>query len=130
MYATSAVMRGRAAAERLMIDTCDILRRTGETTDPDTGDVVPVYAQVYTGKCRVQQADVLGQTDDLGEDAIVRVRHTLQLPMSVVGVEIDDEAQITASPLDPDLLGRTWLVRGLAHKTHATARRIHIEERQ
>ena len=57
------------------------------------------------------------------------VRLVVQLPMSVTGVAAEDEVLLTASAHDADLTGRTFIVSDLANKTHASARRIGIEER-
>jgi len=120
--------RGRAAAEALMVDACTIRRRTGETTGPG-GVVTPTYVTVFEGQCRLQQPTGTAREEDAGEAALLMVRFELQVPMSVVGVQADDEVTVTASVHDPDLVGREFLVRGLFHKTHATARRLQVEER-
>jgi hypothetical protein len=70
-----------------------------------------------------------GQPTDVGEAALVLLRLEVQLPMSVVGLAEGDEVTITASTLDPDLVGRVFVVRDLAHKTHATARRVGVVEK-
>jgi hypothetical protein len=43
-------------------------------------------------------------------------------------VRVEDRAVITASALDPDLPGRTFLVAGQPPKTHPTARRFALIE--
>ena len=111
-----------------MVDACTIRRRTGETTGPG-GVVTPTYVTVFEGQCRLQQPTGTAREEDAGEAALLMVRFELQVPMSVVGVQADDEVTVTASVHDPDLVGREFLVRGLFHKTHATARRLQVEER-
>jgi hypothetical protein len=125
----SALARGRAAAERMMVDSCTIRRRTGESTAPD-GNVTPTYLSPdpYTGRCRVQQRTAAATPADAGEAYALMLSLEVQVPMSVVGVQADDEVTITAS-VDPDLVGRTFLVRALAHATHKTARRLQVVER-
>ncbi|WP_422744345.1 DUF6093 family protein [Micromonospora sp. WMMD754] len=120
--------RGRAAAERLMVDQCVVRRPSGEGSDDD-GNVVVTYEPVYAGKCRVQQPNAQAAQSDAGEDYQLLLRLEVHLPMSVVGVEVGDEVEVTASVHDPDLVGRVFLVRDLAHKTHATARRLGVTER-
>jgi hypothetical protein len=122
--------RGQAAAEDSMVDTCVIRRRTGESTDPHSGVITPVYASQdpYAGKCRVQQSTAQAREQDAGEDFLLLLRLEVQLPMSVVGLEVGDEVTITTSR-DPDLPGRVFLIRDLAHKTDATARRVQCTER-
>lgn len=122
---------GRRAAEAGMVDTCTIRRRIGETTDPVTGAVTPTYLSPdpYAGKCRVQQPTATARPHDVGQDFQLLLRLEVQLPMSVVGIEVGDEITITASAHDPDLVGRVFLAHDLAHKTDATARRIAVVER-
>lgn len=129
MVAVAALLaRGRRVAEALMVDECLIRRRTGETTDPHSGVITPTYATVYSGRCRVQQSTGTAQEEEAGEANILLVRFEVQIPMSVVGVQADDEVVITASAHDPDLVDREFLVRRLAHKTHAVMRRLQVEE--
>lgn len=123
-----AIARGRAAAEALMVDACTIQRKTGETTDTDTGDVTPTYDMVYSGKCRFQQRDTGAREENVAEQSIRLLRIELQLPMTVTGLQVADVVTATASVRDPDLPGRQFLVRELFHKTDATARRIRLEE--
>lgn len=129
MTVARVLAAGRRAAEALMVDECVIRRRTGETTDDESGVVTPTYTTVYAGRCRVQQPSATAQERESGEAALLMLRFELQVPMSVIGVAADDEVEITASVHDPDLVGRQFVVRGLAHKTHATARRMQVEER-
>jgi len=120
--------RGRRAAERLMVDECVIRRRTGETTGPG-GVVTPTYEQLYAGRCRVQQPPVQAQAQEPGEAHVLVLRLEVHVPMPVSGLRVGDEVEITASAHDPDLVGRTFLVHDLAHKTQATARRLGVVER-
>jgi hypothetical protein len=128
MSATSATLRGRLAAEALMVDTCTVQRQTGSTTNDTTGVVTPTYSTIYTGKCRVQQRVPVSKPADVGQAHVWLQRLELQVPMSVTGIASDDLVTITASLLDADLVGRTFRVRELGHKTHMTARRVQLEE--
>ncbi len=131
MSRASLLARGRSAAEAGMVDACTIRRVTGRVSDPDTGEQVVTYLtpDPYVGTCRVQQATAQAQQQDVGEDYLLMLRLEVQLPMSVVGLEVGDEVTVTASAHDPDLVGRVFLIRDLAHKTHATARRVQVTER-
>jgi hypothetical protein len=130
MSATSAVLAGRQAAEKLMLDACLIRREdpNSEVTDPETGVITPTYTTIYAGKCKIGQAAPISRPATIGEAFIWLQRMELHLPMSVSTVESDDLVRLTSSTLDPDLLSRTWRVRDLAHKTYLTARRHQIEE--
>ncbi|MEO3922709.1 DUF6093 family protein [Micromonosporaceae bacterium B7E4] len=128
MSAASVLTRGRAAAERLMVDTCTIRRKTGETTGPG-GVVTPTYSTLYAGKCRFQQPAAQASQEDSGEDYLLMLRLDVQLPMSVTGLETEDEITCDTSAHDPDLPARVFVVRDLAHKTQATSRRVGVVER-
>lgn len=125
-----ALARGRVAAESLMVDTCTITRVTGETTNEDTGVVTPTTSTVYTGKCRVQQSQLGADStpSDPGEAEVRLVAFEVQLPMTVTGVRVSDRVTVTASVHDEDLVDRVFTVLGVAHKTHATARRLQCQE--
>lgn len=129
MSRASVLARGRAAAEAGMVDTCTVSRVTGETTDENTGAVTPTRSTLYTGACRVQQRTASSSPAEAGESYALMLALEVQLPMSVTGIKTEDEITITASVHDADLVGRVFLVRSLAHKSHATARRVGVVER-
>jgi hypothetical protein len=124
-----AVTAGRAAAEKMMADTCTITRSAPAFTDPVTGRQAHNVTTLYSGKCRIKQqsqGDV--RTTDAGEADHLMLRLELQLPMSATGFRVTDEVVINTSQLDPDLAGRKFRIRVLDHKTHAVMRRMGIEE--
>lgn len=124
-----ALLRGRAAAESMMVDTCTIRRTTGETTSTVDGTVTPTVVVIYSGRCRFQQADADARTEDAGEAFLHLLRVIVQLPMSVTGLQVLDEITCDTAALDTDLPGRVFLLRDLGHKTHMTSRRVRAEER-
>jgi hypothetical protein len=124
--AYTVMLRGRLAAEALMVDACTITRTTGSTTDPETGQDAKTTVTVYSGKCRFQQAAAGASGQNVGEANIYQVAHMVQLPMSVTGVRVEDIVTATVS-IDPDLVGRKFWVRAVAEGTHKTARRLPIE---
>jgi hypothetical protein len=130
MSAAEVLARGRAFAAELRAEaeTCTIRRVTGDTTGPG-GVVTPTYDVLYTGPCRVQQQMPSASPQDAGEDYALMLRLEVQLPTSVVGLRTEDEITIDTSAHDPDLPGRVFLVKDLAHKSHATARRVGVVER-
>jgi hypothetical protein len=121
------IEEARAAAEEGMVDTCTIRRLTGEVTDVD-GVITPTYATLYTGFCRVQQQQPYAERHDAGQAYLLILRLEIQLPMSVTGLAPDDELTMITSEMDPDLPGRVFAVRDLAHKTNASSRRIQCSE--
>lgn len=130
MSAATALVRGRAAALALMVDTCVIKRVTAETTDPFSGTITPTLTTVYSGVCRVQHGEAQAREEaNVGQAYLLMLILELQLPMTVTDLQVDDQVTVTASVHDPDLVGRVFTVRDLFHKTHAASRRLRIQER-
>jgi uncharacterized protein DUF6093 len=120
---------GRAAAERLMVDTCTITRSSVAFTDPETGHQVKTTTTVYAGKCRIQmQMPGSANASEPGEAYLLMLNLSVQVPASVTGVQPGDIVTVTAAAHDPELVGRTFRVKDLAHKTHATSRRLGVQE--
>lgn len=120
---------GRRAIERLMVDECVVEAVTGSTTDPESGEVTDTVDEVYAGKCRVQQAAPTASDQRVGEAELLMLTRVLQLPVAAsVGVRAGHRVRITACQHDPDLIGRRFVVRAEFAKSHATARRLGIEE--
>jgi hypothetical protein len=130
MSRTSALARGVLAAGNSMADACTIRRRAAGTTDPNTGYPTQPYTQLYAGKCRVQQITGTARPHDVGEDYVLLQRIDVQLPVvGTEGLKVGDEVLMTAAVNDADLVGRTFLVHDLAHKSEATARRVSCTEK-
>lgn len=137
MSATSITLRGRQKALELMLDSCTVKHLTGSSTDQDTGVVTPTYSTVYSGTgpggggpCKVQQSSPATAPTDLGEAAVFVGQLTLHLPVTAgtAAVAPDDLVTITACALDSSLVGKTFRLRGPAHKSFATARRFPMVE--
>jgi hypothetical protein len=120
------VARGRAAAERLMVDTCTIKRPTGMSgTDP----VTETYAAAhYTGACRVVTREVDAITPDAGEREATVLRLRVDLPATTSDVRVGDVVTVTASTYDAQLVGRSFRVVAPFHGSQKTARRVPVEE--
>jgi uncharacterized protein YwlG (UPF0340 family) len=123
----TAIARGRTAAEALMVDTCVIKRRTGQTTGAG-GVITPTFTTLYTGKCRVQVKTAARQGGDIGQAYVVVEEREVQLPMTVTGLREGDQITITAAALDPDLVGRAYVVHDVVAKTQLTSRRATVLE--
>lgn len=121
---TGVVLRGRAAAEALMVDACTVQRLTSESTNPDTGAVTRTYSTKYAGKCRFSGTSSAGPAlagpQELGGASVLVSTPVLQLPIAVSDVQPDDLVTCTAAAMDPALVGRTWHARPGPRKTHAT----------
>jgi len=121
------VADGRALAESLMTDTVTVTRTTGRILSESTGKYADVTVVVYTGAARVRPAGG-DAAKDAGERATLVRSYTLSLPMTVTGIEPDDVATVTASPLDAGMVGVRLRVVGQVHGTQVTARRLSVEE--
>jgi hypothetical protein len=130
--ATSAMLRGRTAALALMTDTLVVTRLNpgATTTDPETGIVTKAYTTVHSGigKIQRQPRDILARLAQVGEAEVFTAHVEVHLPVTATGVASDDIATVTASPNDPDLVGKAFHIRELAAKTWQTARRFGAEQ--
>ncbi|MBM0275098.1 DUF6093 family protein [Micromonospora tarensis] len=117
MSLASVLARGRNAAERRMVDEC-VIRRAG-VTEP-----------VYSGRCEIKQSsDEGGEAQDEADAYALNLRLGLKLPIRAVGLELGDEAELTVSSRDPELVGRFLRIQGLAFESNATCRRLFVVER-
>lgn len=124
MSEVTITLRGRARAEAGMLDACVIERRSGSTVDPETGVIVPTFVTVYSGKCKVQQETAVTNPSTVGEAAVFISEPRLHVPMSATGLLPNDRVTITASVLDPDLVGKVGRLQGPWDETFTTARRL------
>lgn len=128
MSATSITLRGRVAAERNMLDAVTIQHQTGTTSDPETGVTTPTYSTIYTGKAKIQTAQFSGSPSDVGEASVIVSQLQVHVPVAATGITSEDVVTVTASALDPDLVGKTFRIRGPSHKSYLTARRFSVIE--
>ena len=126
--ATAALLRGRRKAEALMHTKCVIRRVTGETTDRETGKVVPVYSDMYTGKCKMQSYEGYEQEKNTAGTSVTVQRMSCHLPVGAYRVNVGDIVEITGSRIDPMLVGRKFRITQEApFKSFATAYRVFVD---
>ncbi len=121
----------RVEAESRMVEACTIAHPGGAATfDPNTGAYTdPAGTVFYTGPCEVQVSDgVTAQDSEAGGTELTVLRLMVKIPVAVEGVVIDDVVTVTASLLDPDLVGRVFRVTAGHAKSFLTARRLQVEE--
>lgn len=131
MSAAETVAAGRALAESLMTDACEIRRPSTSSTELDdaTGEYVTTPgALLYAGACRVVVPAAVEQLHAAGEHVWTTQRAVVSIPVSVTGISVGDELVITAAELDAELVGVTYRVTAEHHATHATARRLRCTE--
>lgn len=112
-----------------MVDRCVIreLSAWGEMDDA-TGERPEVPgAVVYSGNCKVQTYEAHESTPDSGDHVFSVQRLALHLP-ATVEVRVDQIATVTASVLDPHLVGRKFRVSAFLRKSFATANRVQVDE--
>ena len=124
--AEAVTLRGRVAAEALMIDSCLVERSTGEVTDPVTGVVSEGWETVYTGVCKVQGRQAQAASPVAGGHAFTVEQLMIHLPVSAQS-RLDDRVTIVTATMDPDLVGATFRLTELARGTYRTAYRWNVE---
>lgn len=114
-----------------MVDSCTVTRVTGQVLSESTGEYEDTVETVYEGACRVQLRNFAVASLPLsGERQVVALQLEVSLPVATTGVAVGDLVTMTAAPNDAQLVGRAFRVREEMHKTHATARRLVVQEEQ
>jgi hypothetical protein len=128
--AASALYAGRLLASSLMVDEAVFTRSTGSTSQNETTgrETAGTRSTVHTGPCKVQRQRVAPADPEAGERTVTVEQVEIHVPIEVAGIRVGDVAQITSAALDPELVGRSFRVTGLFHKTWSTARRLRCEE--
>jgi hypothetical protein len=123
---SSAVARGRKAAEARMTSTVSVMRKTGATTTDADGFTVPVWATVHAGVrfrlAGAPQSASQSRTLDVGGVAVtlaVRVGH---FPVTVDDLQDGDLIDVTAG----DNAGTVWRVVEAGFQDQSTARRVPV----
>lgn len=112
-----------------MVDACTVERASGRVMDPDTGQYVTTYDPVWSGKCRVQVSDTAPSTPRAGGQEFSIDRLEVQLPVDGTGgIEVGDRVTVTTATFDDSLTGRHFTVVFVLAKTHATSRRLQVQE--
>lgn len=113
-----------------MVDTCIVRYATGTTAqDPDTGAEVPVYADRFTSRCKVQARQLVVQDREAGGRTVASVRLELHLPVGSTPAEPGDIAEITVVGAgSATTVGRLLRIGGPVDKTFPTALRYEVEE--
>lgn len=128
MTALEATLRGRQAAESLMLDACTITRTGGVVTDPETGDVSNSATEVYAGKCKVQSRDTQAANPEAGEATFTVVSRQVHIPANAADVRDGDVVTLTASRLNAFTVGKQYRVEGFTPDTFDTAFRLPVKE--
>lgn len=121
--------QARAYAVSVMDDACRVTRRSGSASqDEATGREVPgPTGVIYEGPCRVQVPSVQPGSDVAGERSWTTQPVVVSVPVSA-DPRTGDLVEVVSAAADPLLVGRTYRVRAVLAKSHATARRMTCEE--
>jgi hypothetical protein len=111
-----------------MVDACTVRAVTGVTVNGTTGVSTPTYSTLYTGKCKVQSDSPRAANPDQGGTTMTVQRSRVDFPVGSFTPAIGHVITITASDLDPGLVGRMFRVVALLHKSMATTYRLAVEE--
>jgi hypothetical protein len=127
MSVAGVLRRGRAAAERLMVDTVTIERVVGRSTDPTSGAVTPDTLVVYEGRGRVQTYEAFEAKPEAAEHQFTSQRYQAHIPVGAAAPRVGDIVTITDAAFDPGLTGARFRVGALLHKSTATAQRMFVD---
>ena len=125
MSALDATLAGRVEAEAIMYDTC-IASRPGEPFTDADGIVTTPIIELYAGKCKVQTTVAQAKSPVAGGHVFTVENLQLHLPVAT-SLNTGDTATITASLLDPSLVGLTFRLVELARGSQRTAARWNVE---
>ena len=128
MTAPDATLRGRAAAEALMVDSCRITSGGEPVTDPDTGNVTNARTLVYEGKCKVQSKDSATANPEAGGATFTVVSRQVYIPANAAEIHDGYEVEITASLLNSFTVGKVYRVEGFTPDSFDTAFRLPVKE--
>jgi hypothetical protein len=106
--------------------TTVIVDRNTGALDPVTFD--PVLTTLYTGPARVQTYEPVQRDVEVGGGSAAVQRYAVHLPVGSYKPEVNDVVTVTACALDANLVGREFVVRGLLHKSAATAYRLVVDD--
>lgn len=122
----AAIPALRAEAESLMVDTCELQRRsTTSSMNPQTGEVTHTWETYWSGPCRLRVRN-LDRSGYVAEEATSAVVRELQLPMSADLPKVGHRAVITHGAETA-----TLYVAGMPPQgTHLVMRRVHVETRE
>ena len=121
------ILAGRAFVTASLTETCTIERPASLSTNTTTGAVTTTWTTLYAAQaCKVGTSTPSGQ--DVGEAHVVTLSPLITVPVEVVNVVEEDRITITASELDPELVGRVYRVLGPAHRTFVNRRQLSCVE--
>ena len=133
MMLTGALAMGRAQANARMTETVTVTTTTpGTVMDESTGTYPDVIVSHYEGpnsdhRARVKFPTLTVSEQTPGGQTIAVQDVMLSLPVGFSSaVRVDDIVTVTGSTIDPDLIGRTFRIKGVAQAGQTTAHRFPV----
>lgn len=127
MSQESAVRAGRQAAERNMIDKCQVWRMLPGVEDPITGIPSSPRVLIYEGRCKLGGDRPYEQKPEVGGALVVIQRFTIHLPWSSGPFFPGDLAVVTESRLQPNMVGNEYRIAGPDERSAQTAQRMFVD---
>lgn len=126
---TAVLPELRAQAASLRTAACTITRpSTDGTFDPETGTTTYPETTIYEGECRLRAPSLADRETFSGEHEFTLQDAVLSLPIEAVGLKTNDLVTVTASAMDPDLIGRQYTLIAVHRGSQITARRCVVRE--
>lgn len=122
------LVRGRAAAESLMLDEGRARRPTGRAYDLAQQTEVETYDDLFTSRCKLQSRVLVARESEAGGRTVTSVRVELHLPIDTDPLTVGDVWEMTAvNSLSSGVVGHRFRIQGPHEKTLPTARRYDVE---
>ncbi len=127
MTVGSALARGRAAHLKLLIDSCTIRRKTGETLDTATGLLTPAFVVVYAGPCRIKPYRT-GRPTTAGDTAVMRRPYEVLIPWDAIEPIFRADRVTVDRSDDPWVTAREMTVAEVNYSGTQTVRHLLVED--
>ena len=125
----AALLRGRRAAERMMVDTCTVTVQGVPVTD-DAGKVtMPAGALVYEGRCKLQDGTAMAARAEAAGHRFTIERKELHVPAGIPGLGVGMLVEIIESAFQPTLVGEKYRLVEPSAKSWQTAQRWIVERK-
>lgn len=124
---TGALSMGRRAAESRMTETVEVFERI-ESDDDDSLNPTFTETVEWTGSARLSISGGSTTTKEQAGQIVLVTRRELHLPVSAPGFVPGRYARVTASTVDPSLVGRVVRITSRPAAGQTTAHRYEVEE--
>lgn len=137
MSRESVLAAGQRFAEATLTDICTVNKVRWNTDDTTLVTTMEILEQHYPdpdddtaiGVCKVDFGTSRVTEPTPGDQPIALENGTLHLPVDTSGAVVtDDVAVIVSSQSNPNMVGRTFRIKGPFHQSYATAHRFPIQE--